>query len=119
MVRIPPERGRAARLELRLGDATANPYLVVAGLLTAAYLGIRDDLPAPDPLVGYGYNTTKADKLPGNLRSALDALESDEDFGDMLGRPFVNAFLSYKRNEIERFDHWVTDWEFREYTYHL
>jgi glutamine synthetase len=119
MVRIPPERGRAARMELRLGDATANPYLVVAGLLAAAYLGIRDDLPAPDPLVGYGYNTTKADKLPGNLRSALDALESDTEFADMLGRPFVNAFLTYKRNELERFDHWVTDWEFREYTYHL
>jgi hypothetical protein len=26
MVRIPPERGAAARMEVRLGDATANPY---------------------------------------------------------------------------------------------
>jgi glutamine synthetase len=119
MVRIPPERGRAARMELRLGDATANPYLVVAGLLAAAYLGIRDELPAPDPLVGYGYNTTKADKLPGNLRSALDALESDTDFADLMDPQFVNAFVTYKRNELDRFDHWVTDWEFREYTYHL
>jgi len=119
MVRIPPERGRAARMELRLGDATANPYLVVAGLLAAAYLGIRDGLQAPDPLVGYGYDTTKAEKLPSDLRSALDALESDTDFADMLGPQFVNAFLSYKRNELERFSHWVTDWEFREYTYHL
>ena len=59
------------------------------------------------------------EKPAGDLRSEIDALESDEDFGDMLGRPFVNAFLSYKRNELERFDHWVTDWEFREYTYHL
>ena len=31
MVRIPPERGRGARLELRLGDASANPYLLIAG----------------------------------------------------------------------------------------
>ena len=36
MVRIPPERGRARRLELRLGDASANPYLAIAGLLAAA-----------------------------------------------------------------------------------
>ena len=36
MVRVPPERGRAARLELRLGDATANPYLAIAALLAAA-----------------------------------------------------------------------------------
>ena len=44
MVRIPPERGKASRMELRLGDASANPYLAIAGLLAAAYLGIRDKL---------------------------------------------------------------------------
>jgi len=119
MVRVPPERGRAARLELRLGDATANPYLVTAGLLAAAYLGIRDELPAPDPLVGYGYDTSKADKLPGDLRSALDALQSDTQFVTLMGAPFVKAFVTYKLNELERFENWVTDWEFREYTYHL
>ena len=47
MVRIPPERGKASRLELRLGDASANPYLAIAGLLAAAYLGIRDKLEHP------------------------------------------------------------------------
>ena len=26
---------------------------------------------------------------------------------------------AYKRNELERFSRWVTDWEFREYAYHL
>ncbi len=26
---------------------------------------------------------------------------------------------AYKRNELERFSHYVTDWEFREYAYHL
>ena len=119
MVRIPPERGRAARLELRLGDATANPYLAIAGLLAAAYLGIRDDLDAPEPLVGYGYDPAKAARLPGDLGSALDALEADADFAEMLGPAFVATFLAYKRNELERFSHWVTDWEFREYAYHL
>lgn len=80
---------------------------------------IRDGLQAPDPLVGYGYDTMKADKLPSDLGSALDALESDTDFADMMGPQFVKAFLTYKRNELERFSRWVTDWEFREYTYHL
>ncbi len=37
----------------------------------------------------------------------------------MLGDSFVNTFLAYKRNEIERFCQYVTDWEFREYAYHL
>ena len=30
-----------------------------------------------------------------------------------------STFLTYKRDELERFHHWVTDWEFREYAYHL
>ena len=119
MVRIPPERGRAARLELRLGDASANPYLAIAGLLAAAYLGIRDGLEPPAKLVGYGYDTTKADRLPADLGSALDALSTDPALTDILGSRFVDAFVAYKRNELERFGAWVTDWEFREYAYHL
>ena len=47
MVRIPPERGGGSRMEVRLGDATANPYLAIAGTLAAAYLGIRDGLTPP------------------------------------------------------------------------
>jgi glutamine synthetase len=119
MVRIPPERGRATRLELRLGDASANPYLAIASLLGAAYIGIRDQLKPPAKLEGYGYDPAKADYLPGDLGAALDALEEDTELAAMLGPEFVAAFLAYKRNELERFSHWVTDWEFREYSYHL
>jgi glutamine synthetase len=119
MVRIPPERGNASRMELRLGDASANPYLATAGLLAAAYLGIRDELEPSAPLEGYGYDPTKAEMLPGDLASALDAFEADDTFREILGEQFARTFLTYKRNELERFHHWVTDWEFREYAYHL
>jgi len=119
MVRIPPERGRAARLELRLGDASANPYLAIAGLLAAAQLGITEGLEIPDPLEGYGYDPAKAEQLPGDLATALDALEADAALADVLGKPFVTTFVAYKRNELERYSRWVTDWEFREYAYHL
>ncbi|MBU2667332.1 glutamine synthetase family protein [Actinoplanes bogorensis] len=119
MVRIPPERGRAARLELRLGDASANPYLAVAALMGAAYLGIRDKLEPPAKLEGYGYDVSKAEKLPTDLPTAIAALEADTELAEMLGPQFVAAFVAYKRNEIERFSQWVTDWEFREYSYHL
>ena len=54
MVRIPRERGKASRLELRLSDASANPYLAIAALLAGALLGIRHELVAPEPLEGYG-----------------------------------------------------------------
>ncbi len=119
MVRIPPERGEGSRMEVRLGDATANPYLLVAGTLAAAYLGIRDGLSAPDPIEGYGYDATKAPMLPQDLPSALDAFEADTDLREVLGGVFCESFLAYKRNEVERFSRYVTDWEFREYAYHL
>ncbi|MBR7838728.1 glutamine synthetase [Actinospica durhamensis] len=119
MVRIPPERGRAARLELRLGDATANPYLLIAGVLAAAYLGIRDGLTPPDPLEGYGYDASKAPMIPQDLPAALAAFEADTEFTALLGERFVAAFLAFKRDELGRFARWVTDWEFREYAYHL
>jgi glutamine synthetase len=119
MIRVPPERGRATRLELRLGDASANPYLAIASLLGAAYLGIRNKQEPPAKLEGYGYDPAKADRLPGGLSEALDALEADTDLRDILGEPFIATFLAYKRNELDRFAHWVTDWEFREYSYHL
>jgi glutamine synthetase len=37
----------------------------------------------------------------------------------VLGPEFCSSFLQFKRNEVERFERYVTDWEFREYTYHL
>ncbi len=119
MVRVPPERGGASRLELRLGDASANSYLVVAALLAGAYLGIRDKLTPPAPLEGYGYDVSKAELLPQTLGDALDALEADTEVREVLGEPFVQAYLTYKRDEINRFNSWITDWEFAEYTYHI
>ena len=119
MVRIPPERGRASRLELRLGDASANPYLAIAGLMAAAYLGIRNKIDPPAPLEGYGYDAAKADVLPMQLGTSLDALEKDTELTELLGEPFVKAFLTFKRDELDRLAHYVTDWEFREYAYHL
>ena len=38
---------------------------------------------------------------------------------EALGEYFVTSFITYKRNELERFSRFVTDWEFLEYAYHL
>lgn len=119
MVRVPPERGSGSRLELRLGDASANPYLLVAGTLAAALLGIQAGEDPPAPLEGYGYDTARSAVLPKDLPAALDALEADTALTDLLGKGFTTSYLSYKRNEVERFQRHVTDWEFTEYAYHL
>jgi glutamine synthetase len=106
-------------MEVRLGDATANPYLAIAGTLAAAYLGIRDGLTPPAALEGYGYDPENAEMLPQRLPDALDAFEADTALQEVLGKEFCTSFVTYKRNEVERFERHVTDWEFTEYAYHL
>jgi glutamine synthetase len=119
MVRVPPERGSGARLELRLGDAGANPYLAIAGAVAAALLGVLAGQEPSAPLEGYGYDPDRSALLPMSLPAALDALEADTALTELLGKDFVASFLAYKRNEVERFQRHVTDWEFTEYAHHL
>jgi glutamine synthetase len=119
MIRIPPERGASSRMEVRLGDATANAHLAIAAVGAAIYLGVRDKVEPSAPLEGYGYDPESAPLLPQSLPEALDALAVDAGLREVLGDFFVDSFLAYKRNEVERFAHYVTDWEFREYAYHL
>jgi glutamine synthetase len=91
----------------------------MAAIGAAVLLGIGAQDEPPDKLEGYGYDPARSQVLPMRLGDALDALEADQDMVGVLGEYFVTSFLTYKRNEIERFERFVTDWEFREYTYHL
>ena len=43
-------------MEVRLGDATANPYLAMAAVGAAVCLGIADKIEPGDKLEGYGYD---------------------------------------------------------------
>src|SRR5690349_5064715 len=79
VVRVPPDRGSGARMEVRLGDATANPYLAMAAVGAAAYLGIADKIEPGDKLEGYGYDPDRAQILPMRLGDALDSLEADSE----------------------------------------
>jgi glutamine synthetase len=120
-IRIPPDRGRATRVEVRVGDASANPYLATAALLFAGLHGLREELPLADPIVGDAYRLGAAggEPLPDSLDAALDALEADALLRDAMGAETVDTFVALKRSEIERHRTWVSDWEIAEYLHHL
>jgi glutamine synthetase len=115
-VRIPPPRGAATRLEHRMPDGAANPYLASAALLWCSLFGLRDELEPPPPQKGDAdteANTTRT--CPPTLDAALDALVADKALVSALDERLVDAFVAVKRAESHRYATTVTDWELREY----
>ena len=118
-IRIPAERGASTRVEVRVGDGTANPYLAIAATLFAGLHGLREEMRLPDAIEGDAYTQEQDNPLPGSLTEALDALERDAYIRDALGAPITETFLAMKRFEAERHRQWVSDWERDEYLHHL
>jgi glutamine synthetase len=122
LARVPRERGKATRVELRLGDGAANPYLATAAALFAGLDGIKRKLRPPAPVAGLIYELPEAEKmtpLPRTFEAALEALDADELIRASMGDELVSTFLEIKNFELDRSRRYVTDWEFREYTHHL
>jgi glutamine synthetase len=123
MVRVPPERGAGTRLEIRIGDGAANPYLVIAAVLAAGLDGITRELKVPASADGWAYENEAAAVLPTTLTAALDALDADTVLRGALGAPIIDVFSVLKRDEVARYEastdepetRDVTPWELQEY----
>lgn len=115
-VRIPPERGDASRVEVRGGDASANPYLVITAVLAAGLDGIDRGLTPPPPRADTA--PQPGPPLPSTLADAVAALEGDAVIAGALGTELVRTFCALKRDEVERRRRTVTDWDWREYARH-
>jgi glutamine synthetase len=111
MVRIPDGQ----RLELRLPDGAAHPYLLQAVVLAAGLDGIERQL---DPGVRHD-NDNYADplpleacgRLPTDLGEALGALEADPIFRAALGEEFCRSYLKLRRRQWQDYRSQVSPWE--------
>lgn len=103
----------ATRLENRIGEPAANPYLYMASQILSGLDGVDRKLD-PGPSADTPYET-KAPLLPKSLRDAVSALKDDPFFREKLGAEFVDYYTHIKNAEIDRFLAEVTDWEHREY----
>jgi glutamine synthetase len=114
MVRVLGGPGDSAtRLENRVGEPAANPYLYMASQIFSGLDGIERGLD-PGPSADTPYET-KAAALPRRLGEALDALSEDNCLRSGFGDIFIDYYLHLKRAEIERFEMEVSMWEQREY----
>ena len=103
----------ATRIENRVGEPAANPYLYFASQVYSGLDGIARKLD-PGPSADTPYES-KAEALPATLSEALGALRADDYLNQCLGRGFVDYFCRLKESEIARFNLEVTEWEHREY----
>ena len=103
----------ATRIENRVGEPAANPYLYIASQLAFGMAGIEEGLD-PGPSADAPYDT-EAPMLPRSLAEALDALDADTLARASFGDGFIDYYLRIKRAEIARFEAEVSEWEHREY----
>ena len=105
----------ATRIENRIGEPAANPYLYMASQIHAGLGGMRARMQAPT-----ASNAPYAEqdaRLPGSLKEALEMLNSDLVFCTEFGVDFVRYFNRIKDSEIVRFETAddKDEWQQREY----
>ena len=122
LVRVPAARGVATRVELRMPDPAANPYLALAVMLRAGLDGIEKKMDPGPPVNKNIYKMShrerrhlRIDELPGNLSEALDAMEKDDLVLDTLGEHIVRHFVEAKRDEWFEYIKHVSPWEVDRY----
>lgn len=111
MIRIPDE----GRMELRLPDGAANPYLLPASIMAAGLDGIdrklnpgkRHDI----DMYEEGHKVKGAKKLPLNLLDALRAFDKDKHLKTAIGEETSAAFLKLKMNDWHDYSRHLTEWE--------
>lgn len=118
-VRVPHERGKATRFEIRLADGSANPYLLAAVTLAAGLDGLRRKPELSPPVEGAIIGPGTGSPIPSTLEGSLAALREDTTLQKIIGAALVDAFLLLKEAEIKRFNAYVTNWEINEYIWHL
>ena len=111
MIRIPD----AGRIEFRLADGAANPYLLQAVILAAGLDGLDKKL---DPgkrldidMYTESHKAKGAKKLPLNLLDALRLFEKNKVIRDALGAEMSTAYDKLKLKEWNSYSHHLSDWE--------
>ncbi len=111
LIRIPADN----RIEVRLADGAANPYLLQACIIAAALDGISNGI---DPgkrldidMYAEGHTVKDAPKLPLNMLDAIRLFEDSAFLRNGLGSEFHSAFAKLKMLEWNEYMGNFSDWE--------
>lgn len=118
MIRIPAP----GRIENRLGDGAANPYLAATVLLAAGLDGVENQIDPGEQNVDNLYEVSDDElqrrgihSLPSTLSDAADALEADDVIKNALGSEYADYYIQVKREEWRDYHLSVSKWETERY----
>jgi glutamine synthetase len=111
-VRIPVTgtNPKAKRVEFRVPDPSANPYLAFSAMLMAGLDGVKSKTEPPEPIDKDLYDLPPDEfagvkQTPGSLPEVLDALEADHEYlldGGVFTPDLIETWVAWKRdNEID------------------
>ncbi len=106
--------------ELRIPDATCNPYLAFAAVTMAGLDGIRKKIdPRREGFGPYSRGDDEPAKTPSSLRNALKALESDHDYlteSGVFSQELIRRWIQLKtQGEVWQVDSRPHPYEFELY----
>lgn len=109
-IRLPMSEGGLSptNIEFRLPDASANPYLVLLGLIAAGLDGLKEKYPlAPETVVNPAL-LSKAERdekimmpLHTDLWSALEDFRHNDVLKEAMGEALFGAYLAVKQAEYQ------------------
>lgn len=100
---------KAKRIEFRIPDPSANPYLAFAAQLMAGLDGIKNRIEPPEPIDKDLYELPpeeheQIEQVPCTLEEVLAALENDHEFlleGDVFTEDLIRTWIDWKtENEV-------------------
>lgn len=107
-IRIPVTSNspKAKRVEFRIPDPSANPYLAFSAQLLAGLDGIKNRIEPPEPIDKDLYELPPEEhaaiaQVPNSLDEVLDNLERSHEYlteGDVFTEDLIQAWIDYKRN---------------------
>ncbi|RLT27853.1 MAG: glutamine synthetase [Chloroflexi bacterium] len=125
LLRVPshnPERPDTARIEFRVPDSAANPYLLFAATLAAGMQGIEAQYTLPAPFERSVGDASEAElatldiaALPSSLGEAIPVFANSQLMKQALGEHIVESLVQNKRQEWDQFRREVTEYEVRRY----
>ena len=101
---------KAKRIEFRVPDPSANPYLAFAAMMMAGLDGIKNKIEPATPVDKDLYELPPDEakaipQVPGSLSAVLDNLEADHAYltqGGVFTEDLIDAWIGYKRvNEVD------------------